>query len=84
MCGGTGQFLPCYLFTVALAPSFKKIAKNTSIKAFVEGITAADIGALVGSVIVIALRSVMDIPTALIAVAAVLAPIFMKKCRSLI
>jgi chromate transporter len=27
-------FLPCYLFTVALAPSFKRIAKNTSIKAF--------------------------------------------------
>ncbi|WP_237488012.1 chromate transporter [Hufsiella arboris] len=34
-------FLPCYLFTVALAPSFKKIAQNTSIKAFVDGITAA-------------------------------------------
>jgi putative chromate ion transporter len=46
-------FLPCYFFTVALAPSFKKIAKNTSIKAFVDGITAAVIGALVGSVIII-------------------------------
>jgi chromate transporter len=28
-------FLPCYFFTVLLAPSFKKIAQNTSIKAFV-------------------------------------------------
>ncbi len=54
-------FLPCYVFTVALAPSFKKIAKNTSIKAFVEGITAAVIGALVGSVIVIGTRSITDI-----------------------
>jgi chromate transporter len=66
---------------VALAPSFKKIAKNTSIKAFVDGITAAVIGALVGSVIIIGLRSVIDIPTALIAVAAVLALIYIKKIQ---
>ncbi|MBD1365049.1 chromate transporter [Mucilaginibacter sp. ZT4R22] len=74
-------FLPCYLFTVALAPSFKKIAKNTSIKAFVDGITAAVIGALVGSVIIIGLRSVIDVPTALIAIAAVLALIYIKKIQ---
>jgi chromate transporter len=74
-------FLPCYLFTVALAPSFKKIAKNTSIKAFVDGITAAVIGALVGSVIVIGLRSIIDIPTVLIAIAAVLALIYIKKLQ---
>jgi chromate transporter len=46
-------FLPCYLFTVLLAPSFKRIAKNISIKAFVDGITASVIGALAGVVIVI-------------------------------
>jgi chromate transporter len=74
-------FLPCYLFTVALAPSFKKIAKNTSIKAFVEGITASVIGALVGSVIIIGLRSIIDIPTALIGIAAVLALIYVKKLQ---
>lgn len=74
-------FLPCYVFTVALAPSFKKIAKNTSIKAFVEGITAAVIGALVGSVIVIGLRSIVDVPTALIGIAAVLALIYIKKLQ---
>jgi chromate transporter len=74
-------FLPCYVFTVALAPSFKKIAKNASIKAFVDGITAAVIGALVGSVIVIGTRSIKDIPTALIAIAAVLALIYIKKLQ---
>ena len=37
-------FLPCYLFTVLPAPYFKKIAKNTSIKAFVGGITATVVG----------------------------------------
>jgi len=74
-------FLPCYIFTVALAPSFKKIAKNNSVKTFVEGITAAVIGALVGSVIVIGMRSIKDIPTALIAVAAILSLIYIKKLQ---
>jgi chromate transporter len=74
-------FLPCYLFTVALAPSFKKIAKNTSIKAFVDGITAAVIGALVGSVIVIASRSIIDIPTGLIAIGTVFSLIYIKKLQ---
>jgi chromate transporter len=74
-------FLPCYLFTVIPAPYFKKIAKNTSIKAFVDGITAAVIGALVGSVIIIATRSIIDIPTALIAIASVLALIYVKKIQ---
>jgi chromate transporter len=74
-------FLPCYLFTVALAPSFKKIAKNASIKAFVEGITASVIGALVGSVIIIGFRSIVDILSALIAIAAVLALVYVKKMQ---
>jgi chromate transporter len=60
-------FLPCYLFTVIPAPYFKKIAKNQSIKSFVDGITAAVVGALVGSVVVIASRSITDITTAVIA-----------------
>ncbi len=74
-------FLPCYIFTISLAPSFKKIAKNTSIKAFVDGITASVIGALVGSVVIIGIRSVVDIPTALIAVSAALALIYIKKLQ---
>ena len=74
-------FLPCFLFTVLLAPSFKRIAKNHSIKAFVGGITAAVVGALVGSVIIIATRSIVDITTAIIAIATVLALIYMKKLQ---
>ncbi len=74
-------FLPCYLFTVIPAPYFKKIAKNTSIKAFVDGITAAVIGALAGAVVIIAIRSIVDIPTALIAVASMLALIYVKKIQ---
>ncbi|AOM79452.1 chromate transporter [Pedobacter steynii] len=74
-------FLPCYIFTIALAPGFKKIAKNTSIKAFVDGITAVVIGALVGAVIIIATRAIVDIPTALIAIFSMLALIYLKKIK---
>jgi chromate transporter len=74
-------FLPCYLFTVLPAPYFKKIAKNTSIAAFVDGITAAVMGTLAGAVIVIAGRSIRDIPTACIAIITLLALIYIKKLQ---
>ena len=74
-------FLPCYLFTIIPAPYFKKIAKNKSIKAFVDGITAAVIGALAGAVVVIATKSIIDIPTAIIAFAAVISLIYIKKIQ---
>ncbi|GGA87365.1 chromate resistance transporter [Flavobacterium palustre] len=74
-------FLPCYLFTIALAPSFKKIAQNKSIKAFVDGITAAVVGALVGAVGVIASRSILDIPTTLIAISTIFALLYIKKIQ---
>jgi chromate transporter len=76
-----GVFLPCYLFTVIPAPYFKKISQNKSIKAFVDGITAGVIGALVGAVIVIAIRTIVDIPTALIAIGTVLTLIYVKKLQ---
>ena len=74
-------FLPCYIFTIAMAPSFKKIAQNKPVKAFVDGITAAVVGALVGSVIVIAKRSIIDIPTVIIAFLSILALIYIKKIQ---
>ncbi len=64
-------FLPCYLFTIIPAPYFKKYGKLPAIVAFVDGVTAAAIGAITGSVIVIAKRSIVDIPTALMAIATV-------------
>ncbi|MGG9972330.1 chromate transporter [Ferruginibacter sp. SUN002] len=74
-------FLPCYLFTVLPAPYFKKIAANTSVKAFVDGITAAVVGALLGAVIVIATRSIVDVPTAVIAVVTGLLLIYYNKIK---
>ncbi len=64
-------FLPCYLFTIVPAPYFKKYGKLPAVLAFVDGITAAAVGAITGSVIVIARRSIVDVPTALIALVAV-------------
>ncbi len=61
-------FIPCYLFTILPAPYFKKYGKRPGLLAFVAGVTAAAVGAITGSVVVIAQRSVTDIPTALIAV----------------
>jgi chromate transporter len=60
-------FIPCYLVTVIAAPYFKKYGKLPALIAFVDGITAAAIGAIAGSVVVIAQRSITDIPTALLA-----------------
>jgi chromate transporter len=68
-----GTFLPCYLFTVIPAPYFKKYGKLPAIVAFVDGVTAAAIGAITGAVIVLAKRSIVDVPTALIAVVTVAA-----------
>lgn len=67
-----GTFLPCYLFTVLPAPYFKKYGKLPAVKAFVDGITAAAVGAITGSVIVIARRSIVDWPTALLALVTLL------------
>lgn len=64
-------FLPCYLFTVLPAPYFKKYGKHPAIKAFVDGVTAAAIGAIAGAVIVLGKRTLTDIPTLLIAIATV-------------
>lgn len=64
-------FLPCYLFTIIPAPYFKKYGKLPGVAAFVDGITAAAIGAIAGSVIVLARRSLVDVPTILIALATI-------------
>src|SRR5437868_6360466 len=62
-----GVFLPVYLIVVLLAPSYKRWAKNPQLNAFVQGVTAAATGAIAGSVVVLARRSIYDSPTLAIA-----------------
>jgi chromate transporter len=61
-----GTFLPCYLFTVLPAPYFKKYGKRPALLAFVDGVTAAAIGAIAGAAIVLGQRSIVDLMTAVI------------------
>lgn len=64
-----GTFLPCYLLTVLPAPYYSRIAKYPSIKIFIEGVTAAAIGAVAGATWVLGKRAIIDLPTAMIALA---------------
>ncbi len=63
-------FLPCYFFTVLPAPYFKKYGKHPGIKAFIDGVTAAAVGAIAGAVLVLAKRTITDPFTIILAIAA--------------
>ncbi len=58
-----GTFLPCYGFVVLAAPAFHKYGKRPAIAAFVQGVTAAAIGAITGAVVVLGRRTIIDLPT---------------------
>jgi chromate transporter len=62
-----GTFVPSYLFTVIPAPYFRRFSSNLSLKAFVDGVTAAAIGAIGGAAFVLGRRALIDLPTVLIA-----------------
>jgi chromate transporter len=55
-----GTFLPCYLLTVIPAPYFKKHGKRPGIIAFVDGVTAAAVGAIAGAVVVLGRRTILE------------------------
>lgn len=74
-------FLPCYLFTILPAPYFKKWGKHPAIKAIVDGITAAAIGAIAGAIIVLAKRQFSDVISVGIALATVLILLRFKKIQ---
>ena len=74
-------FLPCYLFTVLPAPYFKRWGKLPAVKAIVDGITAAAIGAIAGAVIVLGKRQITDFISLGIAIATVLLLLRFKKLQ---
>lgn len=53
-------FLPCYLLTIIPAPYFKKHGKRPGIVAFVDGVTAAAVGAIAGACLVLGRRTVFE------------------------
>src|SRR5260370_24271358 len=59
-------FLPPYLLVVFGAPYYRRFAKNRPGKAFVQGVTAAAVGAIAGAAITLMQRAVVDLPYLLI------------------
>jgi chromate transporter len=74
-------FLPCYLFTIIPAPYFKKYGKHPSIKAFVDGVTAAAVGAIIGAVFVLGKRQLTDVVSAVMALITILVLVRFKKIQ---
>ena len=74
-----GTFLPCYLLTVLPAPYFRRFAQNRSIKAFVDGVSAAATGAIAGAGFVLGKRAIVDLTTLTICVVTLLVVSKMKK-----
>jgi chromate transporter len=69
-------FVPCYLFTIIPAPHFRRFAKNPSLKAFVDGVTAAATGAIAGAAFVLGRRALIDVTT--VAIVFVTLGVFLK------
>jgi chromate transporter len=59
-----GIFLPVYIPVLVLSPWFKRHRDNAQLKSFVQGATAAATGAITGSVVILAQRAIVDLPTA--------------------
>lgn len=74
-------FLPCYLLTILPAPYFKKWGRLPSIKAIVDGITAAAVGAIAGAVVVLAKRQLVDIVSMIVALVTIVLLLRFKKLQ---
>jgi chromate transporter len=60
-------FLPPYLLVIFGAPYYRRFAQNRQVKAFVQGVTAAAVGAIAGAAVILSRRALVDLPTILIA-----------------
>jgi chromate transporter len=69
--GGTvasaAVFAPPLLMVIAGAPYYRRFAQNALVKAFVQGVTAAAVGAIAGAAFILGRKAIFDFPTILIA-----------------
>ena len=77
--GAGAVFAPPYLIVLFGAPYYRRFAQNRQVKAFVQGVTAAAVGAIAGAAFILARRSIVDIPTVVIAGGTLAVLIFTKK-----
>ena len=64
-----GVFAPVYFITITFARHYNRWKVNGSVRAFVNGVTAAATGAIAGAAVVLGRRAIADVPTAVIAIA---------------
>jgi len=72
-------FAPPYLIILFGAPYYRRFAKNRQVKAFVQGVTAAAVGAIAGAAYILARRSLIDIPTVAIGIVTLTVLMLTKK-----
>lgn len=61
-------FAPPYFIVLFGAPYYRRFAQNQQVKAFVQGVTAAAVGAIAGAAYILARRSLIDLPTLMIGI----------------
>lgn len=75
----TAVFAPPFLIVIIAAPYYQRVARNEHVKAFVQGVTAAAVGAIAGAAIILARRALIDMPTVLIATGMLVALFKLKR-----
>ena len=83
LAGGTAAaaavFTPPFVIVIVAAPYYRRFAGNPQVKAFVQGVTAAAVGAITGAVVILGRRALVDWLTVLIACVVLFALLKVKK-----
>jgi chromate transporter len=81
--GGAGAastvFAPPFLIVVLAASYYRRFAANPQVKAFVQGVTAAAVGAITGAAVILGKRALVDIPTVTIGLTTFVALVKLRK-----
>src|SRR5215468_8525000 len=76
---GAAVFAPPFLIVILAAPYYRRFAANPRVKAFVQGVTAAAVGAIAGAVVILGRRALVDVLTVIIACASLFILLKLKK-----
>ncbi len=80
----TAISLPSFLMTVVAAGQLGRLKKNLKVRAFIQGVSPAVVGMILAAGITIARASVVDLRTALLAVACLVALVRFKVDAALV
>jgi len=72
-------FLPPYLLVIFAAPHYRRFAKNLQVKAFVQGVSAAAVGAIAGAAVILSKRAMVDRTTVALALFSLFLLLVFKK-----